>query len=234
MTRLYELFLQGGPVMYPLLVLSVFTLSCALDRAWFWLRFLRQEDPVAQRILKTAAVDFNEAKAIAQRSDSLPLGRFLLAPLLLNHPSPETFRLAMEAAGDKEFIKMRQGEKFLETVVAVAPLLGLLGTVTGLITTFNNLNIGGGGSAAEASQAAVGIGEALITTAAGMVVAIAALLVLRIMVSLQTQQMDYFAAVGSELELLYRQVWEFQTETARSQFPHPPSEEFPTPTPNRT
>jgi biopolymer transport protein ExbB len=234
MTRLYELFLKGGPVMYPLLVLSVFTLSCALDRVWFWLRLLRQEDQVAQRILKTAAVDFKEAKAIAQRSDNLPLGRFLLAPLLLNRPSPETFRLALEAAGDKEFIKMRQGEKFLETVVAVAPLLGLLGTVTGLITTFNNLNIGGGGSAAEASQAAVGIGEALITTAAGMIVAIAALLVLRIMVSLQTQQMDYFAAVGSELELLYRQVWELPGEMRSHLPPTPSSEELSTPTPNRT
>ena len=57
----------------------------------------------------------------------------------LRQPTPETFRLAMEAAGDKEFVKMRWGDKLLETIVAVAPLLGLLGTVTGLIGTFNNL-----------------------------------------------------------------------------------------------
>jgi biopolymer transport protein ExbB len=88
----------------------------------------------------------------------------------------------------------------------------LLGTVTGLIATFNNLNIGGGGgggagSAADLSKAAAGIGEALITTAGGMVVAIIALLFFRISVTLQAQQMDYFAKVGSELELIYRHVW---------------------------
>ncbi|MFP4651351.1 MAG: MotA/TolQ/ExbB proton channel family protein, partial [Phormidium sp.] len=132
---------------------------------------------------------------------------FLLARLKLRRPSPETFRLAMEATADKEFARMRQGDKLLETIIALAPLLGLLGTVTGLIRTFNNLNVGGGGSSAEATQAASGIGEALTTTAAGMMVAIFALLVFRILVSLQSQQMDYFAQVGSELELIYREMW---------------------------
>ena len=113
----------------------------------------------------------------------------------------------MEAAGDKEFIRMRKGDKFLETVVAVAPLLGLLGTVTGLITTFSNLDVGGGGTSEEASQAASGIGEALITTAAGMIVAILALLIFRALVTLQSRQIDFFSEVGSELELIYRQVW---------------------------
>jgi biopolymer transport protein ExbB len=101
---------------------------------------------------------------------------------------------------------MRRGDKILETIVAVAPLLGLLGTVTGLIATFNNLNIGSGGGT-DTSQAAAGIGEALITTAAGMVVAIMALLVFRVLVSLQAQQMDYFSEAGNELELIYRQYW---------------------------
>ena len=76
-----------------------------------------------------------------------------------------------------------------------------------LIVTFGNLNIGGGGSAEQATQAAGGIGEALITTAGGMVVAILALLIFRVLVALQSQQIDYFSEVGSELELIYRQVW---------------------------
>jgi biopolymer transport protein ExbB len=82
-----------------------------------------------------------------------------------------------------------------------------LGTVTGLIITFNNLNIGGGGASESATKAAAGIGEALITTASGMVVAIIALAFFRIFVTLQSQQVDYFSEVGSELELIYRQVW---------------------------
>jgi biopolymer transport protein ExbB len=77
----------------------------------------------------------------------------------------------------------------------------------GLITTFNNLNIGGGGASDSATKAAAGIGEALIATASGMVVAIIALSVFRVFVTLQSSQIDYFSAVGSELELIYRQVW---------------------------
>ncbi|MGF1478745.1 MAG: MotA/TolQ/ExbB proton channel family protein [Cyanophyceae cyanobacterium] len=206
MTRVYDLFSQGGLVMWPLLVLSIFTITCALERVWFWFRLLSQEDRIVRDVLEAARSSLRKAAEIAAQATYLPIGRFLLAPLKLNQPTPETFRLAMEAAGDKEFIQMRRGDKFLETVVAVAPLLGLLGTVTGLIATFNSLNIGGG-TAEEASRAAAGIGEALITTAAGMIVAIIALLVFRALVSLQTRQMDYFSEVGSELELIYREIW---------------------------
>lgn len=207
MTRVFDLFLQGGPVMWPILGLSILTISCALDRAWFWFRLLTQEDRIVHDVMDAARHDLQKAAAIAKQSQLLPIGRFLYAPLKLRQPTPETFRLAMEAAGDKEFVQMRKGEKLLETIVAVAPLLGLLGTVTGLIGTFNNLKIGGGGTTAEASKVAAGIGEALITTAAGMIVAIIALLVFRTLVTFQSRQMDYFAEVGSELELIYRQIW---------------------------
>jgi len=203
----YDLFLAGGPVMWPILALSVATVACACDRAWFWFHLLRQEDRIVQDVLTAAHEDLDKAAAIAHQAQVLPIGRFLLAPLKLKHPSPETFRLAMESAGDREFVQMRKGDKLLETVVAVAPLLGLLGTVTGLIATFNNLNIGAGGASEEATKAAAGIGEALITTAAGMIVAILALLVFRVLVALQAQQMDYFSNVGTELELIYRQEW---------------------------
>lgn len=193
--------------MIPILGCSVLTLATAFERALFWTRLLRQEEQVVTNVLEAARHDLNEAAAIAAQAKDLPIGRFLLAPLRLKNPSPETFRLALENAGEKEFVMMRKGDKMLETVVAIAPLLGLLGTVTGLIATFSNLNIGGGGTGEQASKAAAGIGEALITTAAGMVVAILALVVFRLMVSLQAHQVDYFSEAGNELELIYRQYW---------------------------
>lgn len=222
MTRVFDLFLQGGPVMWPILALSIFTISCALERAWFWFRLLSQEDRIVRDVLDAARDDLQKAAKVADSARHLPIGRFLHAPLKLRQPTPETFRLAMEAAGDKEFVQMRKGDKLLETIVAMAPLLGLLGTVTGLIGTFNNLKIGGGGTTAEASRVAAGIGEALITTAAGMIVAIIALLVFRILVTLQSRQIDYFAEVGSELELIYRQVW-YEPSTVNSNPALPPS-----------
>jgi len=207
MTTVLDFLVKGGPVMVPILGCSVLTIATALERALFWTQLLQREGRIVNQVLDTARRDLNEAAAIAAQAQDLPIGRFLLAPLRLQRPSPETFRLALETAGEREFVTMRKGDKLLETIVAVAPLLGLLGTVTGLIATFGNLNIGGGGTGEQASRAAAGIGEALITTAAGMVVAILALLIFRVLVSLQAQQMDYFSEAGNELELIYRQYW---------------------------
>jgi biopolymer transport protein ExbB len=208
--NLFELLKHGGPVMYPLAGLSVLAVSCMLERAFFWQKLLKGEHRLVHEVLATARFSLDDARDIADRANHMPIGRFLLAPLKLTSPSPETFGLALEAAGDHEFSLMRKGDKFLETTIAIAPLLGLLGTVIGLMVTFANLNIGGpsaGGGAPDLSKAAAGIGEALTATAAGMVVAIGALAGFRTSVSLQGQQMDYFAKVGSELELIYRQVW---------------------------
>ncbi|MGF1458440.1 MAG: MotA/TolQ/ExbB proton channel family protein [Leptolyngbyaceae cyanobacterium] len=227
MTTVFDFLAKGGPVMVPILGCSVLTIATAFERTWFWTSLLQRESQVANDVLEAARHDLDEAAAIASGASDTPIGRFLLAPLRLKHPSPETFRLALENAGDKEFVKMRRGDKILETIVAVAPLLGLLGTVTGLIATFNNLDIGSGGGT-DTSQAAAGIGEALITTAAGMVVAIMALLVFRVMVTFQGQQIDYFSEAGNELELIYRQCWYEPALSAMDGHPdHSPAEPIP-------
>jgi biopolymer transport protein ExbB len=207
MSNLFELIVKGGPVMVPIVGLSVVTVACAFERSWFWWQTLQGEKRLVRQILAAAQVDLGEAKTIAHQAQAMPIGRFLLAALQLHQPTPETLQLAMESAGDREFVKMRKSDKLLETIVGIAPLLGLLGTVTGLITTFFNLKIGGGGGGVDTSMAAAGIAEALIVTAGGMIVAILALAVFRICNSLQAAQIDYFAAVGSELELIYRQLW---------------------------
>ncbi len=198
--------------MVPIGALSVLTITCALERTWFWWHTIQGEKQLVSKILQVSQDDLGEAKTIAEQAQRLPIGRFILAALRLNQPTPETFQLAMVAAGDREFIEMRKCDKLLETIVAIAPLLGLLGTVTGLIATFFNLNIGGvggsgGGGNVDLSKASQGIAEALITTAGGMIVAIMALIIYRACVGLQAAQIDYFSEVGSELELIYRQRW---------------------------
>jgi biopolymer transport protein ExbB len=207
MSNLFHEIAKGGLTMVPLVGMSVACMACALERSWFWFQLLSQEKKIVHDVLEAAHYDLNKAKAIAERSQDLAIGRFLLAPLKLKQPTPETFRLALENAADQEFIQMRQGDKLLESIVGLAPLLGLLGTVLGLIHTFANLKIGGGGSAADTGKAAAGIGEALITTAGGMIVAMLALSIFRVLVTLQSNQVDYFTKVGSDLELIYRQVW---------------------------
>jgi biopolymer transport protein ExbB len=210
MSKLLDLVVEGGPVMVPLLALSVATFASALERSWFWIRLLSHERQIVKDVLEASYKSLDEAATIATYAKASPIGRFLMSPLRLYQPTPETFHLALEASADKEFVKMHKGDKLFETVVAISPLLGLLGTVTGLIKTFSSLQIGGSSGAAAtagATKAAAGIGEALIATATGMVVAILALVFLRIFVALQASQMDYFTEVGNDLELIYRQVW---------------------------
>jgi biopolymer transport protein ExbB len=124
MSTFFNLLAKGGPVMVPIIGLSIATIACALERGLFWFQFLSQEDRIVHDVLEAARVDLDKAAAIASQAQSLPIGRFLLAPLKLKKPTPETFRLALEAAGDKEFAKMRKGDKLLESVVGIAPLLG--------------------------------------------------------------------------------------------------------------
>jgi biopolymer transport protein ExbB len=208
-SNVYSLIKQGGPVMWPLLGLSVMTIGCALERASYWLKLISQEDRIVHDVLESAHYSLDDAAKIAYQARNLAIGRFLFATLRLSDSSPETFHLAMEAAAEREFTQMHKGDKLLETVVAISPLLGLLGTVTGLMTTFSHLDLGakGGAGGAGLTKAAAGIGEALIATATGMVVAILALIFFRVFVSLQSKQMDYFTNVGNQLELIYRHVW---------------------------
>ncbi len=199
-----DLFKKGGPAMWPLLVLSVLSLSVIFERLWFWLRILSQEKEIVSRVLDAAGEDWGIAEAIAKQSIKQPVGRFLYAPLSLQKSDSETFRLALESTAADEIAGMRRGEKLLEAVIALSPLLGLLGTVLGLIHSLGAIRIGDLGTESTAGVT-TGIGESLISTAAGLIVAIASLVFYRLFQSFVVNQVKIFNKAGNELELLYRQ-----------------------------
>ncbi|MGA1476414.1 MAG: MotA/TolQ/ExbB proton channel family protein, partial [Prochlorothrix sp.] len=128
------------------------------------------------------------------------------APLRLNNPEPEVFRLALEAAADEELTAMRRGEKILEAVITLSPLLGLLGTVLGLMRSLGNIRLGDLGTASTAGVT-LGIRDALLSTAIGLIVAIVSSLFYRLFRIFLETQVKIFRRSGSELELLYRQAW---------------------------
>ncbi len=202
-----ELIQKGGPAMWPLLVLSILSLSTIIDRLWFWTNLLIKEKQTVNRVLEAARRDWSIATEMARRTLKQPIGRFLYAPLRLQNPEPEVFKLALEAAADDELASMRKGDKLLEGVIALAPMLGLLGTVLGLIGSLGSIRLGDLGTSSTAGVT-VGIGEALISTAAGLVVAIFSLVFYRLFQSLLFNQMKVFRKSGNELELLYRQYWQ--------------------------
>lgn len=200
-----DLFKKGGPAMWPLLVLSILSLSVIFERLWFWLRILSQERQIVDRVLDTAGEDWVTATEIARQAATYqPIGRFLYAPLRLPKSDPETVRLALEATAEDELAGMRRGEKLLETVIALAPLLGLLGTVLGLIQSLRSIRIGDLGTESTAGVT-TGIGESLISTATGLIVAIVTLVFYRLFQGFLVNQVKVFRRAGNDLELLYRQ-----------------------------
>lgn len=201
-----ELFARGGIAMWPLLFLSVLALGTIIDRIWFWSRILTKEREVAGRVLEAARREWTAASEIAQRSNKLPMGRFLYSALSLDTPDPEVFRLALETSADEELTVMRKGDKVLEAVIALAPMLGLLGTVLGLINSLGSIQLSDLASDST-SGTVLGIGEALISTAAGLVIAIVSLAFYRLFQGFVFGQAKVFRQSGSELELLYRQAW---------------------------
>ncbi|MEB3340235.1 MAG: MotA/TolQ/ExbB proton channel family protein [Okeania sp.] len=202
-----ELIQKGGPAMWPLLVLSILSLSTIIDRLWFWTNLLIREKRTVNRVLEAARRDWSIATEMARRAIKQPIGRFLYSPLRLQKPEPEVFKLALESAAEDELASMRKGDKLLEGVIALAPMLGLLGTVLGLIGSLGSIRLGDLGTSSTAGVT-VGIGEALISTAAGLIVAIFSLVFYRLFQSLLFNQMKVFRKAGNELELLYRQHWQ--------------------------
>jgi biopolymer transport protein ExbB len=199
-----DLFYKGGPAMWPLLVLSILSLSVIFERLWFWLRMLTQEKEIVDRVLDAARDNWEVAAEIGRRATDQPIGRFLYAPLSLPKSNAETFRLALESSAEDELAGMRRGEKLLEAVIALAPLLGLLGTVLGLIKSLRSIRIGDLGTESTAGVT-TGIGESLISTATGLIVAIISLVFYRLFQSFVVNQVKVFRKAGNEMELLYRQ-----------------------------
>lgn len=194
-------------VMWFLLLLSIMVVTTVFERLWFWGGLLSRERAIVSRILDSAArLDWGSAIEYAKRSGNQPIGRFLSAPLRLSNPDPDLFKLALEASADEELALMRRGEKILEAATTLSPLLGLLGTVLGLIRSLGNIRIGDLGTASTAGVT-LGIGESLWTTAFGMGVAISALAFYRIFQGLLFSQANLFRRAGNDLELLYRQAW---------------------------
>ncbi len=208
--NLTEIFQKGGVTILPLLFLSILALSVIIERAWFWAAVLTKEREIVNRVLDAAQRDWSTAKEIARQAHEQPIGRFLYSPLQIERPDPELFRLALEATADEELSSMRRGDKVLEAVIALAPLLGLLGTVIGLIISLRSIRIGDIGTASTAGVT-TGIGEALISTASGLVVAIFSLAFYRLFQGLLFNQVKIFRKAGNDLELLYRQHWLQQT-----------------------
>ncbi len=165
-----QFFLKGGPVMWPILICALVAVAVVGERAFWWWRESRKRDPQQMEQVLAALENRDVPAAVKISEDSEdPVIRMIHRGL--NHVHTSMQGALQLAAG----IELERAGRFLtvmDTLVTLAPLLGLLGTVTGLMRAF--LSVG----SAELAVASVtgGIGEALIATACGLGIAIFSLI----------------------------------------------------------
>jgi biopolymer transport protein ExbB len=202
-----NLFVLGGVVMFPLLGLSLLATALILERLIFWLRVARRQDRIVREVLALYRRSAKTAFQKLEQNSDLPIARIFLAALELDQATPEEFRLALESSAQAEIPLLKRFNTIFETVISVAPLLGLLGTVLGLINSFAALKIGDLGGT-QTTNVTAGISEALISTASGLIVAIFTLLFANMFRGLYLRQIALIQEYGGQLELLYRRRYE--------------------------
>ena len=173
----FQMLIKGGLVMVPLAACSMLAVAVIIERLLWGPKRSRVIPPrlekEAYHLLTTGRYD--ELLGLC-RADNSPLARILVAGLRNAARSRDDIIEAMQTIGKKEAFDLQKRLGILGTIAAVGPLLGLLGTVFGMITTFRVISQHGTGNPA---LMAGGIAEALITTATGLTVAIPALLFYR-------------------------------------------------------
>ena len=197
---MYALFVKGGPVMWPLLVVSIVALSTVIERMAFLWNYKRRSQPELPRAMlrRVEAGKINEAIDLGRHSQD-PVAKTLVHGLI--HRS-RGLSGNLVHAGSKELSAFTEGMPILDTIVTLSPLLGLLGTVTGMIRAFGLL-----GEQELAAPVAItgGIAEALIATAFGLAIAILSLIPLNVVSACFEQVKREIEQSSSEMELLLAQ-----------------------------
>jgi biopolymer transport protein ExbB len=184
--------------MIPLGACSILALAVVLERVWAWRGAGRTRDPEAV-LARAAGGRWVDGFRLGGASRS-PIARVLAAGIRHRNPAAT---LAMESAAREEASRLRRFLPVLDTIITLSPLLGLLGTVTGMISAFGVMAQSGMNAPTAITG---GVGEALVATAAGLGLAIAALVPYNFFNSRAERLLDMIEGYGSRLELLLAEV----------------------------
>jgi biopolymer transport protein ExbB len=202
-----NIWTAGGIVTWPLLGFSLVAVALIVERIVFWTRIKRKQRRVVKEVLSLYQSDPYAAVRRLKQNADMPIARIFLEALELESPTPSEFRLALESATQAELPTLRRFNTLFQTIITASPLLGLLGTILGLIRSFASMELG---NAAGANTAGVtgGISEALVSTVMGLVVAIGTLLFANAFRGLYLRELALIQEYGGQLELLYRRLYE--------------------------
>lgn len=162
--------------MLPILGCSIIALAIVLERFWSLQKKRVAPENLVARVWKLDSDSRLDSEAVKEVRESSPLGRILAAGLLNRTSSREVMRESIEETGRHVAYELQQFLTTLGTIAAISPLLGLLGTVVGMIQVFAVITSVGVGDPGELAN---GISKALITTAAGISIAIPSIFFVR-------------------------------------------------------
>ena len=194
-----EIMQRGGPIMWPLLACSLVAVAAILERLLFWVResMTRDQDLLDRMIDFTQRGEFEAALRESKAACCAPT-RMLRAGL---EHRDHGLQEAMEVAASDEIARMKSAMAVLDTIITMAPLLGILGTVTGIIQSFDLL---GQLQIEDPRGVADGIAEALITTATGLSIALGTLLPFNYFISRIQRETRRLEQVATQFEVVYR------------------------------
>lgn len=205
---MFDLFKSGGIVMWPLLLISITSLACIFERIAYWKDVIKKNDSklmiTVEKYSTISSVDFTKQNEIS----SIPLEKVLLDSLkiidrsLLNDKNNIDLKLALEISIQSIQSEFGKFSNLFSTIITVSPLLGLLGTVLGLINSFSFIKLGESG--VNAQEVTGGISEALISTATGLIIAIITLIFSNYFNSLWRKQNSILNQYCGRFEMLYR------------------------------
>lgn len=169
----YQIFLTGGWLMWPLLICSIIVVAISIER----LITLRADRIVPSGLLTRVWQQLRDrelaGESLRELRDTSPLGYILAAGISNSGHGREIMRDSIEEAAAQVVHELERFLTLLSTIANMAPLIGLLGTVLGMIQVFADIMLFGTGNAADLAG---GISQALITTAAGLTIAIPAMI----------------------------------------------------------
>ena len=203
MQKLGEILMAAGIVAVPLLLFSIVSIALIVERIVFWYRVNCRQSQVLKISLDLYRDEPELAIEKLQRHVDLPIARIFLGAITLEDGDPEEFALAIDGAIQAEIPVLKRFSNIFDTIVTIAPLLGLLGTVLGLIQSFSSLNLGDVGGTKTAGVTD-GISEALVSTAFGLVVALFTLFFANTFRGLYLRQLALIQERSAQLELLHR------------------------------
>ena len=194
MSEMVGVIIKGGIVMIPLIACSLISLALTIERFIFWTK-LKSRDVLQQILSLVEDGEFQQALKLSKIS-SQPVARVLAAGIAHRNPAPAK---AMEAAAQVEIPILKSRLGVLDTIVTLAPLLGLLGTVVGMIGSFDIMSEAGLG---QPHAVTGGVAEALIATATGLLIAILTLVSYNYFTAKAEREIDHIEYFSSSLELL--------------------------------